>query len=309
MSAIEKTSNLLRINLPLGLLVKNEDNPNKMSARAFDLLIDNLERTGMTDPILARPLDFKSVIMLADKVWPQGEKAFVDALVAANLQFKIVGGHHRFDGATYLGFESVPVTIILDDNFDEDQEKFQLVRMNVIRGKLDPQAFIDLFNKMSSKYSEEVLKDSFGFVEEAEFQKLIKQFAKELPDGESQKQFKEKAKGLTNIDDLAKLLNHMMVTYGDTMPYGYMIADYGGKKSYWLRIDKQTFKALEVIGSLCIDRDRTMDDIVGGVLQQIAKGELKATIEEIIDNSPPAKIPNSLQVAPTKDNLDKVKAL
>ena len=308
MSAVEKTANLLRLDLPLGMLVKNEDNPNKMSARAFDLLIDNLERTGLTDPILCRPLDLKAVQKLAKK-HPSNSESLITAMMAAGVKFRIVGGHHRYDGAIYLGFEKAPCTVVLDEKFDDDQEKFQLVRMNLIRGKLDPQAFIDLYDKMSKQYSEEVLKDSFGFVDDAEFQKLIKQLAKELPDAESQKKFKEKAKGLTNVDDLAKLLNHMIVTYGDTMPYGYMIADYGGKKSYWLRIDKATFKALEVIGSLCIDKDRTMDDVVGGVLQQIAKGELKATIEEIIENTPPAKLPASLQVAPTKDNLDKVTAL
>ena len=55
MTAIEKTKALLRLDLPIGLLVKNEENPNKMSQRAFDLLCDNFEQTGITDPILVGP--------------------------------------------------------------------------------------------------------------------------------------------------------------------------------------------------------------------------------------------------------------
>ena len=55
MTAHAKTQNLLRLSLPVTALVKNEANPNKMAAREFDLLIDNIERTGLTDPILVRP--------------------------------------------------------------------------------------------------------------------------------------------------------------------------------------------------------------------------------------------------------------
>ena len=54
LGAIEKTKALLRLDLPIGLLVKNEENPNKMTQRAFDLLCDNYEKTGITDPILCR---------------------------------------------------------------------------------------------------------------------------------------------------------------------------------------------------------------------------------------------------------------
>ena len=111
MDGIEKTEKIGRANLSVDDLVVNEMNPNKMKKREFDLLVDNIEKTGLTDPILVRPIE--------------------------DGKYRIVGGHHRFDAAKYLGFDNVPCTIITDPSFDDDAEKFQLVRMNAIRGKVD----------------------------------------------------------------------------------------------------------------------------------------------------------------------------
>ena len=74
------------------------------------------------------------------------------------------------------------MTVILDPEFDAEKERFQLVRMNVIRGKMDPQAFYNLYSKLADKYSDAVMQDAFGFAEEAEFKRLIAQTAKMLPD-------------------------------------------------------------------------------------------------------------------------------
>jgi ParB-like nuclease domain len=306
MSASEKTERLLRLSLPVTALVKNEANPNKMAAREFDLLIDNIERTGLTDPILVRPVEYDKVFEIAAKFdMPHLELV----LTKEELKFRIVGGHHRFDAAAYLGLEEVPVTVIMDDAFDEDQERFQLVRMNMIRGKLDPQAFFDLYNSLAPAYSDEVLQDAFGFADEAEFRKLIDQTAKALPDKNLQKKFKEAAEEIKTIDGLSKLLNEMFTKYGDTLPFGYMVFDHGGQRSMWLRIEGKTMNALDLLGTFCIDKARTVDDIIGGILQLAAKGEIKEHVDKVIAKTPAVELPNGLSVAPTKDNLQKIAAL
>lgn len=307
MAALDKTRKLLRLDLPLDMLVKNEDNPNKMSAREFDLLIDNMERTGVTDPILCRPLDFALAVDLTSK--PLDSDALVKAFKDAGLKFRIVGGHHRYDGVSYLGFDAVPVTIIVDPKFDEDQERFQLVRMNMIRGRMDPQAFFELYNQMSDHYTDEILQDAFGFAEEAEFRKLIDQTAKALPDKNLQKKFKEAAEEIKTIDGLSKLLNEMFAKYGDTLPYGFMVFDHAGQRSMWLRIEGKTMNALDLIGDICIDNQRTVDDVVGAILQLIAKGDLKETLDNILKKTPKSDVPAGLAVVPTKENLQKVAAL
>ena len=305
-AAYKKTQELLRLDVPLTLLVKNEDNPNKMSQRDFDLLCDNLEKTGLTDAILVRPLDVKALKALA-KQW-KGE-ALVAKLIEAGQKFRIVGGHHRYDAAAYLDFDTAPITAIMSEDFDDEMEKFQVVRMNTIRGKLDPSAFFKLYSQLSATYSDEILQDAFGFADEAEFQRLITQTSKLLPDKAMQEKFKEAAQEVKTIDGLSKLLNEMFTKYGDTLPYGYMIFDMGGQKSVWLRVEAKTMTALDLIGIQCIDANRTVDDIVGGVLQSLAKGELKELVEGIVAKTPKAKLPKALAVAPTKDNLEKVAAL
>ena len=308
MSAIEKTRELLRLELPLSLLVKNEKNPNKMSSRDFDLLVDNIEQTGLTDAILVRPIDFKGMQNLAHGAGNH-EATIQKEAIALGLRFRIVGGHHRYDAAGYLGFETAPVTVIMDPKFDEKRETFQMVRMNTIHGKLDPAAFFKIYSDLTDDYTDEVLQEAFGFADDAEWKRLVNQTAKALPNKELQDKFKEAAAEVKTIDGLSNLLNQMFTKYGDTVPFGYMIVDFGGQKSVWLRVSKKTMDAVDAIGTLCMDRQRTMDDVFGGVVSLIASGDLKDQVEKIVAETPEVKLPKNLMVAPTKDNLEQVKAL
>jgi hypothetical protein len=276
MNAVEKTKAAQRVFLPIGLLEPREDNPNKMSARQFDLLVDNLERTGLTDPILVRPI--------------------------SDGKYRIVGGHHRYEGAKYLGFEDVPCTVIDDPDFDEEAEMFQVVRMNVIKGKLDPAAFFSMYEKMSGKYETQVLQELFGFSESAEFAKLIAKSAKVLPP-ELQAKFKEAAKEIKTIDGLAQLLNEMFTKYGDTLPFGFMIADYGGQQSIWLQISKATKVAFDVIGMRLREEHRTVDDVIGHLLQSIADGHHSEMLEAAIAAAPVVNIPAGFGGLGTKEAL------
>lgn len=309
MSALAKTEELLRLtNCPLGILEKNKLNPNKMRPREFDLLCENLEKTGWTDPILARPLDYDLVGKLRAK--SGGDEALlIAAMIKQNVRLRIVGGHHRFDAAAFLGFESGPVTVIMDPSFGEDEENFQLVRMNTIRGKLDHNAFFTLYQTLDQKYSDDILQEAFGFADEAEFKKLITQMAKTLPDKVSQQKFKDAAAEIKTIDGLSKLLNDMFLKYGDTLPFGYMIFDYDNKQSVWLRVSPKTMKALVVIGDICIENKRTVDDIVGQVLQLIARGDSKDFVAGLVADTPEVKIPANMPTAPTLDNLQKQQEL
>jgi ParB-like chromosome segregation protein Spo0J len=165
--AIDKTKNLKRVDVPIGLLVPDADNPNKMTARQFDLLVDNFSRTGFTDPVLVRPI--------------------------GDGNYKIVGGHHRVEAAKYLGFTEAPCTIIDDPDFDEEAAMFQNVRMNVIRGQMDPTAFFSMYEKVSGKYETQILQEMFGFADAKEFAKLVSKSAALLP-SDLQAKFKEAAK-------------------------------------------------------------------------------------------------------------------
>jgi len=278
-SGIDKTRKLGRVDLQISSLVVNENNPNNMSDREFDLLVDNLGEVGFTDPVLVRPLG-------------DGE-------------YRIVGGHHRVEAARYLGFTEVPCTVIENPDFDDDMEHFQMVRHNTIRGKMDAEKFLALYSKVSGKYADEVLQDMFGFAEEAEFQKLIQQTAKSLPK-EMQDKFLDAAAAIKTVDGLAKLLNKMFTMYGDTLPFGYMVFDYGGQQSMWLRVEKKTMSAMGILGTMCIDRKRTVDDVIGKLVQLIAQGDLGELVDRLVEETSEVVLPVNMQVAPTKDNVEMV---
>src|SRR3954469_15462192 len=107
MSAVDKTEQLLRIDdLPLSLMVKNPKNPNKMKPREFDLLCDNMTARGWTEPVLLRPFDVDAVLEVVEGHSPpiKHKPEILSELIDRDLKFSIVGGHHRFDAGTFLGF-------------------------------------------------------------------------------------------------------------------------------------------------------------------------------------------------------------
>lgn len=239
------SKDLERKEIAVELLEKNELNPNKMTDKGFNLLVDNIARMGITDPIL--------VVKRGDK-------------------YRIVGGHHRVEAAIILGYTEVPCTVITDPEFDEDQEAFQLMRHNMIKGKLDQQGFVKLWERVQEKYSEDVLAEAFGFEDKAELNKLVKETAKSLPP-EMRAKFKEAAKEVKTVKDLSSLLNRLFNSYGDTLPYGFMFMDFGGKDSVWVRMMQKDLNNVEQVFTILKEEGKTLDSLLRTILQSIAKGD------------------------------------
>lgn len=247
---------VLREELPLSVLEKNEHNPNKMTAKGFNLLVDNIARMGITDPIL---------------VVKRGNK------------YRIVGGHHRAEAAEHLGYTQVPCTIITDPNFDEDQENFQLMRHNMIKGKLDREGFVKLYEMVQERYTDEVLAEAFGFEDQTELKAMVKETAKSLPP-EMRAKFKEAAKEVKTIKDLSGLLNRLFNSYGDTLPYGFMFMDFGGKDSVWVRMMQKDLNNVNDVFTILREEGKTLDGLLRAVLQSIAKNdnpELMKILEKV----------------------------
>lgn len=260
--AVAKTNALVRKNVPIALIDPASYNPNEMSEQEFNLLYDNMLKVGFVDPVFLRPL-------------PNG-------------RYKIVGGHHRVEVAKLLDFTEVPATIIEDPEFDEDQEKFQNVRMNMIRGKLNPKKFLELYHSLDKKYESEIMAEAFGFADQEMFRKMVGEMKKTLPP-EMQDAFVQAAEEVKTIDGLSKLLNSMFTKFGNTLEHGWMILDYGGKDSVWVKVGSKEFAAAKHLGSLCVEKNRTMDDILGGLLLKIKAGELNALVDKLVEESTPVK--------------------
>jgi hypothetical protein len=306
---------IARMDLPVSLLIPHEDNPNKMNSREFDLLVDNLQQAGFTDPVLVWPGDVKaaSFVGLYDviKELPDDDdyKATVVSLLdKAEMNFKVIGGHHRIEAAKYLGWDWVPATIIIDETFTQEMADMQLLRHNTIHGALDAEKFVKLYDKYKSEYPDELLQEMFGFSDDKEFQRLIQDTADSLPP-EIKEKFQEASQDIKSIDELSSLLNHLFNTYGDTLKHGYMILDQGGQKSVWLRMSKTTMDSVLLIGESCIQAEVTMDQMFGKIVQLMASGEAAPFVKKVLEQTPKANIPPGLAVLPTEDNLETVEEI
>lgn len=274
-NAQERTAALQRSSLSVDLLEPNPENPNEMGDAEFNLLYDNIARMGVTDPILVRPHPDKPG------------------------KYRVVGGHHRLEVAKLHDIKEVPCTIITDQEFDDEQERFQLVRMNMIRGKMAPEKFMKLYEQAAKKYGDDILREAFGFADEEAFNKLIGQTAKSLPK-EMQQTFKDAAKELKTIDELAALLNKMFSTHGDTLPYGYMVVEFGGQDSIWLRLSKKSHKDFMTLALECKKAGVGMDALVEKLLHLSAMPEHADTLGGILASLPALEVALDVEV-PTLD--------
>lgn len=274
-TAAEKTKEMGRQFVAIDLLHPNPLNPNEMSEKQFNLLSDNIEKMGITDPILVRP-------------HPQKDG-----------EFEIVGGEHRWEVAKLQGFAEVPVTLV---ELSDDDMAFQTVRHNIIGGKMDPAKFVKLVESLNEKYSEGVTAELFGFADEAEFKKLINATAKSLPK-EMQQQFKDAAKEIKTIDDLAKVLNTLFANFGDTLPQGYMVFDYGGYENIWLRLQTHQLKDFRTVADKVRAAGKGLDHLFAAVIKQLSSDEGEQYLASMLAELPDVKVKDDAPYA-TLDFLD-----
>jgi len=274
--SVAKTEAHTRVFLPIHLLVPNEENPNEMSDAEFNMLCDNIEKMGITDPILVRPHPDKEGM------------------------YRIVGGHHRVEVAKLFGYKELPCTVIGDTEFTEDDERFQMVRHNIIHGKMNANKFMNLYKKLDKKHAADVAAELFGFADQDEFKRLVKETGDSLP-VELKEKFKEGAKEVKTIDQLATLLNKIFSEHGDTLPYGYMIFDYDGKESVWLRLQKDQLKHMQTFATQCVVRQVTLDHVIAKLLE-LAQ-DLPELMEECFVSAPPVVMKPDVPL-PTLDFLN-----
>lgn len=199
-------------------LVPASFNPNKMPKDNFNKLSERIKEQGFKDPISVVPLD--------------------------NGKYRIIEGEHRWKAARYLDYKEVPCFI--QDGWDEDKQRFEIVKSNVLRGKIDVVEFTKLVNSLHKKYNNDVIREMMGFQDEKEFENFYKDVKKSLPP--EMRDELEKAKDeIKTIDDLSIVLNRLFNEYGETLESGFMIIDYGGKDSIWIRADKELWNAAKLL--------------------------------------------------------------
>lgn len=202
--------------LPIDDIQTNDWNPNEMGMFEMNQLAEDMATLGFIQPILVVPL--------------------------AGGKYRVIDGAHRLEVARLCDYTEVPAVVVMSEEYvnDEDWQKFQTVRMNRLRGKFNKYKFKKLVEDLLTRHSpdevaERLVFDDVGFIRE-----LVEQARGSLPSENMKKEFDKHLDDVKTLDDLTTLLHRLYLKYGETLDYGYMVFDFGGKDHVWIRIPSRS---------------------------------------------------------------------
>jgi ParB/RepB/Spo0J family partition protein len=245
----------------IDLIHGNEWNPNVMKDKEFDRLVQEIEESGMIDPI---------------QVVPNGD------------EYRIIGGHHRHSACKLLGYEAIPAIVLTDEKWQNvGLQKLETVRLNIIKGSLNPEKFLSLYHDVAAEYGDEAVADLMGFTDEAVFNKMVNQTKQSMKDAglpeDALRDFDEAIEGideeLRTVDNLSEILHRIFRKYGDTVDLHFMYFDWGGKKHLYVEVSAKGFKEVERM----MDRVRDAGVDAGLFFQKMA-GYTDAVLREVAED-------------------------
>lgn len=127
------------IRIPIQKIKPAPVNVNALSEDAFGMLVSEIRANGFDEPL---------------QVLKKGE------------EYIIIGGHHRWKACSILGYTEIPCVVY---DYDDKKAMEQLVRRNMIRGKLDHEKFGDMlasYLKGESDFDWKKMADTFAVREQ-----------------------------------------------------------------------------------------------------------------------------------------------
>lgn len=243
--------------LPVDKIVPNDWNVNEEDEVTFDALVDEVSETGFIDSLTVVPMEDGT--------------------------YTILGGEHRWMAAKASGEEEVPCLILKGEKWrDADLQKFVTVRMNVIRGKLNPEKFARLYEEMVAKYGADQLQKMFGFVDKRAFQRIVKGVTKATKQAlpkELHGELEEKAKDAKTVDDLGTIVQEMFQKYGDTVAQSFMIFTHGKQEHIYITMTAKMRKAMDKVTLYCETMGTDINDFMEPIIVAHLK-EAMARLEE-----------------------------
>jgi hypothetical protein len=253
MRAAEKALDISRMELDPNVLIGAEWNPNEMAVEDFNLLKEQISEIGFIDP--------PTVVEVEDS----DGKQF----------YRIIGGHHRVAAAKELNLRKIPVDVLQGDRWkDEDLQKLQTVRLNVLHGKINPEKMVTLYNEMAGKYGDSVTR-MLGYASDAGLKKMIKQVQGDLAktlEPELAKQFQEQAKEAKTIGDLEKIIQRLMADSGGTAKHGFVVFSWGGKEHIYVAMSDKTREGMKRIIRASRDKKVDINEIIEEAIVDASRG-------------------------------------
>jgi hypothetical protein len=212
------------VELKINLLDDSDWNPNRMKDKEFNRLVKEIEESGMIDPLQVTPIE--------------------------DGRYRIIGGHHRKKACQLLGYQTIPCVVLSDPKWkDEERQKLETVRLNAIKGSMNGEKMLALYQEVASKYGNDAVADMMGFTDDDAFRKIIGQAKKAIRDAglpkEAEDELDDRAKDAKSLDNLAEIIHQIHLKYGATLNQHFIYFDWGGKKNLYVEVNSKAFKAVE----------------------------------------------------------------
>lgn len=235
--------------LPLDAIAANDWNPQDQDEAVFSRLVDEITEVGFIDPL--------EVVPLSDGT------------------YRILGGEHRWKAARAAGLHEVPCIVLTEAKWkDEDLQKFTTVRLNVLKGSLNPEKFLSLYNEMVGKYGKDAIQSMMGFTDAHAFQKIlggVKKGMKKVLPKEMQDEFDKQSAEAKTVADLSRILNALFAKYGDTVNQSFMVFTYGKQEHIYVAMDKPMRMAMDKVMSYCKTTGEDINLVMAPVANEFAK--------------------------------------
>jgi hypothetical protein len=226
----------------------NDWNVNTQDEATFTRLREEIRKVGFIDPI---------------QVFPKTTGKYV-----------ILGGEHRWKAAMAEGLETVPVIVLTDKRWDdEDLRKLVSVRVNILKGKIDSEKFAKLYNDLANKYGADALQAAFGFTNAKAFQSLLGSISKGLKglDKATQKKFDENAKEAKTVQELTSILQELFSKYGDSTDQNFMVFTFGKKEHIYIQMDHKLRASMEKVVAYCKLNKEDINTVFKPVTEALVK--------------------------------------
>lgn len=223
-------------------------NPIKMTDDEFNMLCENMQKHGITEAIQVYQVDDR---------------------------YKLAHGEHRLKACIALGIEELEIDSevkILGSLKTGDDIKLYQMRMNVIKGKIDPEKFTRLYDELAENYGKEMTKQMMGFSSEADFERVYKAVRSSLSP-ELQLELDKMKREIKTIDGLSEILNSLFSRYGESLKYNFMTFEYGGRKHTVVIMDRALKDQVERLKGYCSEEKKDICPLLTDAIREELKGE------------------------------------
>jgi hypothetical protein len=192
-----------------------------------------------------------------------------------------------------LGYETIPCIVLTDEKFkDADLQKFITLRLNVIRGKIDPIKFRDLYVQLAERYSDEALQRLMGFTDQSAWRMLVGDIQKSLKSAGMPKEMIEELEkvkeDIRNVDNLALILNKMFTQYGNDLKWSFMVFTWGGQDHLWVKMNDKVKRIVDDVKKICREKEVDINLFFEEFFSKISSDdveEVKSKIKkEVVEN-------------------------